>query len=70
MVIDGSDVHKCYKSIDLKDAIIFTDMGWNDISKSIVYNCFKHFLQDEGHPITVYIESSTDKNLLKIPSQN
>jgi len=42
MIDDGIDVFDSYKKMTIVDAIIYSDLAWEEISKETIYNCFKH----------------------------
>lgn len=42
-------VFEAYKSINLKDAIIFTVLAWESVKNDTIYNCFKHLIKGENY---------------------
>lgn len=45
---NGGNVYESYKKINLKDTIVFTDMAWEGVTSSTIYNCFKHLLNSNS----------------------
>lgn len=61
----GENVYSAYKSINLKDAITFADLAWNDVKQTTINNCFKH-LNKLKLPVEVDTNDVFYKNFLKI----
>jgi hypothetical protein len=56
---EKTNVFDLYKELTIKDAIYYTSWGWNEVSTSVISNCWKHAGYEFNENINFYIENNT-----------
>ena len=46
------DVYTAYKKPSVKDAITFTELAWNEVKQTTIYNCFEHLIKKTNNEST------------------
>ncbi|XP_029654612.1 jerky protein homolog-like [Octopus sinensis] len=68
----GYGIHESYKNLTLKDGVLFTYFGWNEVTEETIKNCFRHAkwipceeqIQSSNYTIEKYEETIKQLNIL------